>query len=141
MGFMDRFFGGPKYPELDPSSDTAHRLEKLGDPLKSLAHDINDKLEVVMGESGTFVFVGKPPKEFGVMWIEDGKMRNFKDFAEQNHLDSKKLNALIERMKLSYTRHSDEERFSTKVADKEIVIHPSDHFEREMEKIIGSVSH
>lgn len=141
MGFLDRFFGGSKYPELDPSSETAHRLEEFGDPIKHLAQDIHDRLEVVMGGDGVFVFVGKPPKQFGVMWIENGEVKNFKQLVEEEHLDSKKLNTLIDRMKSAYTRHIDEERFSMKMADRELVIHPSDQFEHEMEQIISSATH
>ncbi|PLX40056.1 MAG: hypothetical protein C0608_10160 [Deltaproteobacteria bacterium] len=141
MGFLDRLFGTQQHPELDPSSETAQRLDELGEPLKNLAHDLRDKLEVVMGESGTFVFVGKPPKQFGVMWLEDGKLVNFKEYAEKNKLSSKELNQLIERMKSAYTRHIDEERFSATLEDREVVVHPSNQFEHEMEKIINSVSH
>ncbi|PLX46008.1 MAG: hypothetical protein C0609_01725 [Deltaproteobacteria bacterium] len=141
MGFLDRLFGEPQYPELDPSSDTAQRLDKLGEPIKTLAHDVRDKLEVVMGDSGTFVFVGKPPKQFGLMWLEDGKLVNFKEYAEKKELSSKELNQLIERMKAAYTRHIDEERFSTTLEDREVIVHPSGQFEHEMERIIDSVSH
>ena len=51
------------------------------------------------------------------------------------------MSALIDQMRKAYERHMDESRFCTKVADREVVVHPSVQFETEMEQILQTVSH
>ena len=141
MGFLDRFMGGPKYPELDPSSDVARQLDKFGEPVKKVAGDVKDRLEVVTGEDGAFIFIGKPPKQFGVMWVEGTEVKNLKTLAQAKQLDASTLNSIVEKMRSCYQRHNDEQRFVAHMADREVVVHPSDEFEHEMEAIIDNVSH
>lgn len=141
MGFLDKFMGGPKYPELDPSSDAARQLDKFKDPMSKVAADVKDRLEVVTGEDGAFIFIGKPPKQFGVMWVQDSQVMNLKTLAQAKHLDASALNAIVEKMRGAYQRHNDEQRFVAHMANREVVIHPSDEFEHEMEAIVDDVSH
>jgi hypothetical protein len=141
MGFLDKFFGGTKYPELDPGSEAARQLDKFGEPVKKVAKDIKDRLEVVTSDNGAFIFIGKPPKQFGVMWVDGSEVMNLKALAKAKSLDASTLNAMVEKMRRAYERHNSEERFVAHMADREIVIHPSDEFEHEMEAIVDNVAH
>jgi hypothetical protein len=141
MGFLDRFMGGPKYPELDPASDMARQLDKFRDPMNKVATDVKDRLEVVTGEDGAFIFIGKPPKQFGVMWVQGSEVMNLKTLAQAKQLDASALNSIVEKMRSAYQRHNDEQRFVARMANREVVVHPSDEFEHEMEAIVDSVSH
>ncbi len=140
MGFLGKLFQGTKYPELDPQSEAARMFDQLGEPMQKLAKDVNDRLEVIVGHDGAYVFIGKPPKAFGVMWIENGQMKNLRSLAEEKHLEPKVVEALVEKMRRAYSRHDEDGRFSTKVGDREVVVHPSDQFEHELEGILQEVS-
>jgi hypothetical protein len=37
---------------------------------EKLAGETKDPLEVVPAEDSVYIFVGKPPKKFGIAWIE-----------------------------------------------------------------------
>jgi hypothetical protein len=53
-------------------------------PLEKLAEKTNDPLEIVPTENSAYIFVGKPPKKFGALWIENGdKIVNFRSLADE----------------------------------------------------------
>ena len=143
MGFFDRLRSGQqKFPALDPQSESFRRFNELGDQVGTIVREVPDPLEVVMGDHGTaVVFIGKPPKRFGVMLIENNQVKNLKDMATEKGLSPEKMSALIDQMRKAYERHMDEGRFSTQVADRQVVVHPSEQFENEMEQILQTVSH
>ena len=82
MSILGKFLGGKQnYPLLDSSTPAARQLESVRPPLEKLADETKDPLEVVPAEDSVYIFVGKPPKKFGIAWIEDGeKIVNFKSF-------------------------------------------------------------
>jgi hypothetical protein len=127
MGILDKFLG-PKhdYPSLDTSAPAAKQLESVRSPLKKLADETKDSLEVVPAEDTVYVFVGKPPKKFGIAWIEDGeKVVNFKSLVEEKGLSPISLQRLSEELKKAYTAHQEEPRYLTTIGDHEVVVIPS----------------
>jgi hypothetical protein len=85
MGILGKLFSGKQdYPSLDSSDPAAMQLESVRPPLEKLAAETNDPLEVVPAEDSVYVFIGKPPKKFGIAWIEDGdKIVNFKSLVDE----------------------------------------------------------
>lgn len=141
MGFLDKFLSTFKYPELDQTSDAAMRLQRVREPLRDLLHDVKDRMEMVVGEEGTFIFIGKPPKQFGVVWVEDGQVMNLKELAAEHHLDASAMQAMIDQMRRVYERHNHESRYTATLEEREVVVHPSDAFEHEMEEIVSQLQH
>jgi len=143
MGILGKFFGAkPDYPQLDASNPVAKYLESVRPPLKKLAHEINDPLEVVPSEDSVYIFIGKPPKEFGVAWIEEGdKIVNFKSLVEKKGLSAASLQNLSEELRKAYIAHQDKPRYMTKVSDREIVVISStslaDQLKGVVEKTVG----
>ena len=143
MGILGKFFGAkPDYPQLDASDPAAKYLDSVRPPLTKLADEINDPLEVVPAEDSVYIFIGKPPKEFGVAWIEDGdKIVNFKSLVEQKGLSANNLQNLSEELRKAYIAHQDKPRFVTKVSDREVVVIPStslvDNLKGVVEKTVG----
>jgi hypothetical protein len=127
MGILGKLFGAtPDYPELGASDPAAKYLESVRSPLKKLADETNDPLEIVPAEDFVYIFIGKPPKKFGIAWIEDGKkIVNFKSLVDEKGLTTDKLQQLSEDLREVYIAHQDKPRFVTQINDRKVVVTPS----------------
>ena len=127
MGILGKLFGAtPDYPELGASDPAARYLASVRSPLKKLANETNDPLEIVPAADSVYIFLGKPPKKFGVAWIEDGKkIVNFKSLVDEKGLSTDKLQQLSEDLRKAYIAHQDKPRFLTKISDRDVVVIPS----------------
>ena len=119
MGLLDKFFGNKvDYPPLPAGNAAMATLDEIKAPLAELAHKVSDHLEVVPAEHEAFVFLGKPPKKFGIAWIHDGKVTGLKEFAEEHHLSQLEIGKLIVRLRennvkvLSRELKATQDRFS-----------------------------
>jgi len=140
MGFFDKLMGSkPSLPELEANSPVAEQLQAIEEPLQALMDQINDPLEVVPAEGRTYVFVGKPPKRFGVAWIENGEMKNFQILAKEQGIPPVELQKLIARIGDAYARYEDAQRFAAKVAGREIVVTPSSQLKKDVQEIVANV--
>ena len=75
MGMFDKWFGGaPDYPPLPADNEARAKLDEVMAPLEELAEKVHDHLEVVPAEHEAYVYLGKPPKRFGIAWVHDGKL-------------------------------------------------------------------
>jgi hypothetical protein len=127
MGILKKFFGGKHdYPSLNSSDPAARQLEAVRPPLEKLADETNEPLEVVPAEDSVYVFVGKPPKKFGIAWIENGdKIVNFKSLVDEKGLSPTSINHLSEELRKTYIAHQDKPRYTTTIKDREVVVIPS----------------
>jgi hypothetical protein len=127
MGILGKLFGGKHdYPSLDSSTPAAKQLEAARPPLEKLTNETKDPLEVVAAEDSVYIFLGKPPKKFGIAWIEDGdKIVNFKSLVDEKGLSPTSLNHLSEELRKAYIAHQDKPRYVTKISDREVVVIPS----------------
>ena len=127
MGILGKFFGGKHdYPSLDSSTPAARQLESVRPPLEKLAGETNEPLEVVPAEDSVYIFVGKPPKKFGIAWIEGGqKIVNFKTLVDEKGLSPTSINHLSEELRKAYIAHQDKPRYTTTIKDREVVVIPS----------------
>mgnify|MGYP001822668205 FL=1 len=143
MGILGKLFGGKNdYPSLDLSAPVAKTLESVRPPLEKLAEETKAPLEVVPAEDSVFIFIGKPPKKFGIAWIEDGeKIINFKSLVEEKGLTPTSLEHLNEKLRQAYIAHQDQPRYVTKISDRDIVVSPSpsllDNLKDVVEKTVG----
>ena len=142
MGFFDRIFASSKgYPALDDASPAADRIDKIRDQLESLSKQIHKPHEVIPGEEGSYVFIGKPPKDFGIAWIEGDKLHNLKTLAEEQGVKPDQLKALSENLRKIYEENLEDERFTTKVGKKNILVTPSEEFRTQVSEVIRQVTH
>lgn len=139
MGILGKLFGDKQdYPPLDSSAPAAKQLESLRPPLEKLADEINDRLEVVPAEDTAYVFVGKPPKKFGIAWIEDGdKIVNFKSLVEEKGLAPTSLQRLSEELKKTYVTYQEKPRYVTKINDREVVVIPSTSLLNDLKGVVA----
>jgi hypothetical protein len=124
MGILGKLFSSKHdYPSLDSSAPAAQQLESVRPPLEKLAAETSDPLEVVPADDSVYVFIGKPPKKFGIAWIEDGdKIVNFKSLVDEKGLSPDQLQNLSEELRKAYIAHQDKPRYTTNIRDREVVV-------------------
>ncbi len=138
MGFFDKIFGSePQYPELAADTTAAARIEAIRQNLEELARDVSDPLEVVPGEEGAYVFIGKPPKRFGIAWIEDNRVKSFKSLMAEHGVSGEAVAKVSEELREIYQRHQNENRYHAKVANRDVVVTPSDPLEHEVREVLS----
>ena len=141
MGILGQLFGTKHdYPSLDSSAPAARHLEAVRPPLEKLASETKDPLEVVPAEDSVYVFVGKPPKKFGIAWIEDGdKIVNFKSLIDEKGLTQDSLQNLSEKLRKAYIAHQDKPRYVTQISDREVVVIPSTSLLNNLKSVVEQV--
>jgi hypothetical protein len=139
MGILGKFFGAKHdYPPLDSSDPATKQLESVLSPLEKLAEKTNDPLEIVPAEETAYIFVGKPPKKFGILWIEEGdKIVNFKSLADEKGLSPNSLLQLSDELKKAYIAHQDEPRYVSQISDREVVVIPSTSLLHNLEGVVA----
>ena len=142
MGLLDKLFGSKvEYPPLPAGDDALVQLDEVKAPLEELAHKVSDHLEVVPAEHEAFVFLGKPPKSFGIAWIHDGKVTGLKEFAEEHQMSQAEVGKLIVRLGEAYQHASEAPRYSAEFGGKQMVVISSRGLEQEVHQIMSSTLH
>jgi hypothetical protein len=140
MGFFSELFSKPddRYPVLDDAHPASGQLASVEAPFRDLSQRTKDRLEVVPSEAGAYVFVGKPPKQFGLVWFEGGEGRNLKDYVAEKKLDAKKIARLVDCLTEAYQRSSSEPRYRAKLAGRDVVVAPSPQLAKELRGVLES---
>ena len=139
--FANLFSSKPDYPAIDPSSTAASRIAEVKTQLGELAGQVKDPLEVVPAEHAAYVFIGKPPKRFGLAWIHDGKISGLNTLVEEHGLKPLDVEKVVDQLRNAYERNADVSRFCTTVQDRDVVVTPSARLEKEVHEIIDKVVH
>jgi hypothetical protein len=139
MGILGKLFSSKHdYLSLDPSTPAAKQLESVRSPLEKLANETNDPLEVVPAENSVYIFIGKPPKKFGIAWIEDGeKIVNFKSLVDEKGLSPDRLQRLSEELREAYIAHQDKPRYVTQISDREVVVIASTSLRNDLKGVVN----
>ena len=127
------------YPELGDDSPVAEQINEVEGPLKTLMSQVSDPLEVIPADNQTYVFIGKPPKKFGVAVIEGGAVQSFVAAAKERGLEPVKIQKLNEQFRDAYVQNQEAQRYKASVAGKEIVVTPCAELAREVTQIMGSM--
>ena len=136
MGFFSK---KPKYPELASHDRAAELVQNVEAPLQELMGQVSDPLEVVPADDHAYVFIGKPPKKFGVATIEQGKVQSFVAEAKEKGLDQARIQLLNEQLRDAYSHNMDAQRYKTNVAGKEVVVTPCAQLDQEISQIMSSM--
>jgi hypothetical protein len=140
MGFLSSIFSGkPDYPAIDPKSPAASRVAEVEAELDELADRVKDRLEVVPSEHAAYVFIGKPPKKFGLAWIHDGKISGLNTLVEEHGLKPLEVEKVVDQLRAAYERNADVNRYSATVHDRDVVVTPSARLEQEVHEIIDKI--
>jgi len=141
VGLLGSLFSKEKeHPPLDPGNPASQRIEKFRAALEAFAGKVSDRLELIPTDSSLYVFIGKPPDAFGMVWWNAEGEHNFKTLMKQKGLSSVRIQLLSDALRDSYRRHAGDDRFSTHVAGKQVTVTPSEAFAADVEKIIREVA-
>ena len=99
-----------------------------------------DRLELIPAEDAAYVIIGKPPKKFGVAWIHDGKVSNFKSLVEEKGVAPTRLESLVGELQKAYEQSAAAERFTASVGGRQVVVTPSEELERAVHHAIQAVA-
>ena len=136
MGFFSKKLN---YPELDSDNPAADQVHEFDGPLQDLMGQVSDTLEVIPADDHAYVFIGKPPKKFGVAMIEDGAVQSFIAAAKEKGLDQAKIQMMNEQLRDAYIHNLDAQRYKTNVAGKEVVVTPCPQLDQEVRQIMSSM--
>jgi hypothetical protein len=140
MGLLGKIFSSkPDFPAIAPHSTAAMRLATVEKELHELAETVNDPLEVVPAEHTAYVFLGKPPKKFGLAWIHDGKISGLNTLVEEHGLTPPEVGKVVDQLREAYERSKDVDRYTATVKDVDVVVTPSTEFEKEVHEIIDRI--
>ena len=142
MGFLSNLFSKtPDYPPLPADSRAGRKVAEVEHELEELIHKTGDPLEVVPSDHAAYVFVGKPPKKFGLAWIHDGKVSGLNTLIEEHGLTAADVEKIIDELREAYKRHSEEEHYCAQVEKRTVVVTPSPKLEQEVHGIIDKITH
>lgn len=140
MGFFGKIFDkGPQYPELSGDSAAAAKLAAIHASLEQLARDVSDPMEVVPTDDGAYVFIGKPPKKFGIAWIEGDEIKSFKTLMEEHGMSAQAVSKVSDELRDVYVRHHETEHFQATIANREIVVTPDAALEKDVREILSKL--
>ena len=142
MGILGNLFGGKQdYPPLPADTEAMAKLDEMKVQLEELAKKVNDHLEVVPAEHEAYVYLGKPPKRFGIAWIHDGKLSSLNELVGEGHLTQAETQKLIGKLGRAYEHARDAPRYSAELAGKKVVVIPSRGLGEEVHEIIEGAIH
>jgi len=140
MGLFGKLFGSkPQYEPLPDDSEAARQLESLREPLVSFAGQTSDDLELVPADREGFIFIGSPPKRFGIVWIDsDGKINNFKTLAGEKGVSAARLQDLVQELSRVYQASSGVTRYSTSLEGRPLTVTPNSELAARLRQVIDA---
>ena len=135
MGFFSKKVN---YPELAEDTLAAKQIHAIEGSLKELIDQISDPLEIVPTDGQAFVFIGKPPKRFGMAMIDD-KVHSLGAAAKENGIDQLQLQKINEKLRNAYLHCQDAPRYQTSVNGKTVVVTPSQKLVEEVAEITSNI--
>ncbi len=138
MGIFNGFFG-PKYPPLPEGHPTRPRIESQGDALIAFVEGAHDAIELLPGDGPLYVFVGKPPKAFGIVWFDAGERFDIHALASEGRIGPAAGPVLAKRLGEIYERHAADERFTTGIGNRTVVVTPSSDLYAEVDQAVAAI--
>jgi len=142
MGLFSSLFSSkPAYPPLDSSSSAAQLLDELKPELKELAGKVGGTLEVIPSEHTAYVFIGKPPKNFGLAWVHDHEINGLNTLVEKHGMQPSEIANIVEDLRSAYTQCDGVSRYSAEIDGANLVVTLSDQLEHKVHDIIEKLIH
>lgn len=143
MGLFGSLFSGkaPEYPQLDDASRAGRKVAEVEDQLHDLMQKVSQPLEVVPSDHAAYVFIGKPPKKFGLAWIHDGKVSGLNTLIEEHGVTPAEIEKVLDQLRDAYARHQDAEHYTATIDERKVVVTASEALEHEVHDIIDKILH
>ena len=135
MGIFGGLFG-PKYPELAADHPANDQLSGQGEVFESFVSRANDTIEVIPGAGPLYVFVGKPPKVFGIVWFEDDEQFDVRSQVERRAMTRESAAALVGALGRIYAGRAADERFAHRIDGHAVTVTPSTELYAEVHQAV-----
>lgn len=141
MGLLGKLFGKETaYPELDSSVPEYGTVQSYKKHLEKFAENISSDMEVLPFENRLFIFIGNPPRNFGLAWIEDTYMYNLKGVVKEKGISPSEFQKISEELRAAYERHKDSiNKYTLQLPNTLAVINSSRALGEEVSAIISKV--
>ncbi len=126
------------YPELAEDTPAAKQIHAIEGSLKELIGQTSDLLEVIPADGHAFVFIGKPPKRFGMAMIDE-TVHSLGGSAREHGIDQLQLQKINEKLRTAYLHCQDAPRYKTSVNGKDVVVNPSQQLAKEVSEITRNI--
>lgn len=136
MGFFRNLMGGKQLSPLPDDNYAVERIKKILPELRQLTSETNDRIEVVPAAQSAYVFIGKPPRKFGMAWITGGEVANLGELAKQKNFSPITLEKIEDELSTAYRQSENDQRYIYEVGSQEVVVTPSEELETEVNRII-----
>lgn len=142
MGLFDKLFSSkPQYDPLPGDSEAAMRIGRLQEPLASFAGQTKDRLEVVPAEEEVFIFIGSPPKSFGIVWLDHGgQLNNFKTLTSEKGVSQSRLQKMVQEISQAYQASVGDTRYATDLGGRKVTVTPSSALAAKVSQVIGAAA-
>jgi len=137
MGLLDRLFSGsaPQHPPLEPGTPVAARLDAFTGELEKLVGDVRDAIEAVPERDALFVFVGHPPKGFGVVRYGSDGEANLIQIMREAKLPPTRVQEVSDRARKAYVAHQEAPRFAFHVGKRAITVIDSEPLGEKLDEV------
>jgi hypothetical protein len=139
MGLLKSLLGEEKHPSLPDDSYAVDRIDKVLPGLRQLIAETNDRFEVVPAERSAYVFIGKPPRKFGMAWVTGDKVENLGELAREKKFSPITLEKIEDELSAAYKQSETDQRYSYEIDGQEVVVTPSQELETEVNRIIQAL--
>ncbi len=141
MGLLSKIFSHtPDYPALDRDSPEAAQLNEHRSEIEPIVKDVKEQVEVVLSDSGFFVLIGNPPRNFGFEWMEGGELKNFKTLVEGKKVNPIRMERIVDRLSEAYKQSKTAPRFMAEVGENSVVVTKSDTLAQALKKEVNELS-
>jgi hypothetical protein len=139
MGLLSGVLGTrEEHPTLPEDSYAKQRIEGIREELQNLLDETKDRIEIVPAQHAAYVFIGKPPKTFGLAWIHDGQISNLAALAQERKINPIKRERIDDALRNAYKNSQSEQRYTLEFGEQSIVVTPSQSLEQEVHEVIES---
>ena len=141
MGIFGTLFGKKEVcPLLDPTSAAAARIAARSAELEPFVRKVHGYLELVPAADAVYVYLGKPPGEFGLAWFENDREVNFTSLKKDQGLSEGRIQVLSKKLGAVYRKSAGAARYATTIAGKEVLVTPSDALAAEIRRAIDEAA-
>ncbi len=142
MSLFSKLFGGtPDYPPLPPGSPLGARIHDLDEQLTELTEKVNQPLEVLPLPNAAYVFIGKPPKKFGMAWVHDGEVSGFQALVQEQGVSPAAVEDVVTKLQDAYSAAEDAKRFTTQVGGGTVVVTDAPALTAQVDSLVRELIH
>ncbi|UCG77517.1 MAG: hypothetical protein JSV21_08000 [Nitrospirota bacterium] len=140
MGLLGNLFGKDDMPELGSEVPVYSTIQGFQKHLKVLTENIPGDMELVPYEDKVYVFIGKPPKQFGFAWIDDKYVNNLIGVAKEKGISKEDLGKISEDLRQTYIKNKDSmQKYIWNADDARMIVNVSDGLGQQLKTIVDNI--